>query len=261
MRLANKVAIVTGSGHGIGREMAFVLADEGASVVVTARTRSEIDAVAKEIRAKSGKALAIPTDVRVEEQVNGMVQKTIDEFGKIDILVNNAGGALNSFYTLVVDLKFEDWKEVQEANVTGTFLCSKAVLPHMIKRRSGVIINLSSSMGKQGRAGASAYCAAKHAIEGFTHALHHEVFPLGIRVNAMGPGGLTATPGMIKYHKNTLLEKMLDPKIVRDLLIYLASDDSAGVSGQSISANTWMAEQKEVKELFSRSKSLKETLR
>ncbi|MDP2917178.1 MAG: SDR family NAD(P)-dependent oxidoreductase, partial [Dehalococcoidia bacterium] len=118
MRLANKVAIVTGSGHGIGREMAFVLADEGASVVVTARTRSEIDAVAKEIRAKSGKALAIPTDVRVEEQVNGMVQKTIDKFGKIDILVNNAGGALNSFYTLVVDLKFEDWKEVQEANVT-----------------------------------------------------------------------------------------------------------------------------------------------
>ncbi len=137
MKLENKVAIVTGAGRGLGREMALAFAEEGASLVLAARTQSEIEAVAQEVMALSRKALSIPTDVSVEEQVNRMVRKTIDEFGRVDILVNNAGGPFGTNGILVRGLSLSAWRTVLDINLTGTFLCSKAVLKHMMEQRSG----------------------------------------------------------------------------------------------------------------------------
>ena len=259
MKLKDKVAIVTGSGRGLGREMALALAGEDANLVVVQRTRQDLEVVAQEIRALGGKALAIPTDITVAEQVNGMVQKALEEFGRIDILVNNAGGVFNTFHKLVIDLDPSDWREALDINVTGTFLCSRAVLPHMIKQRSGIILNVSSGFGRRGRPGASAYTAAKFAIEGFTQEMHLEVSPFNIRVNAFSPGGAVATPGMLKYMKYEPPDRVLDPKIIRELLIYLASDDSIGVSGQSFIATTWNADKREINSLIAESQKLRET--
>lgn len=188
VKLKDKVAIITCGGHGMGREMALAFAEEGANVVLAARTQSEIEAVAQELRTLGRKALAIPADVSIEEQVNRMVQKTIDEFGKVDILVNNAGGSFGARETMICDLSLSDWRYVLDVNLTGAFLCSRAVLQHMIEQKSGVIINITAGMGQRGKGGMGALSAAKFALEGLTQAMARELVPFNIRVNALKPG-------------------------------------------------------------------------
>ncbi len=178
-----------------------------------------------------------------------MVQKTAGVFGRIDILVNNAGGPLNSYQTHICDLNTNDWRAVFDVNVTGMFLCSRAVAPYMIKQKSGVIINISSGMGKRGRAGMIAYSAAKFAVEGLTQSLALDLSPWNIRVNALEPGGLTATPGMLRKNPDMPPDKMLQPGVIRDVLVYLASEDSAGVTGQSLTATSWNLERREIQRL------------
>lgn len=256
MKLKDRVAIVAGSGRGLGREIAFAFAEEGANLVLAARTQSEIEAVAKEVRTLGRKALAITTDVSVEEQVNRMVQKTMDELGRVDILVNNAGGPFGTMGTLVRDLSLPNWQHVLDINITGTFLCSRAVLNYMMKQRNGNIINITSNHGIRGRAGRAAYCAAKFAQEGLTQAMALELAPFNIRVNALRPGGQTATATVVKQHPDVPPEKMLQPKIIREVAVYLASDDSAGVSGQSFDAKTWHQDQDEIRKVLGKTGEL-----
>ena len=148
MRLKDKIAIVTGGGKGIGRTISLAFASEGATVVMAARGLSHLEQTAEEIRSRNGKVLDIQTNVANEEQVQQMVAKTLREFGQIDILVNNSGiiGPVAS----VVDMKLDAWNETLAINLTGAMLCSREVLKHMIPRKRGTIINISSEGGRGG---------------------------------------------------------------------------------------------------------------
>src|SRR5687767_11175196 len=192
MRLKEKVAVVTGAGRGIGRATALALADEGAAIALVARSSRELADVAREIRARrdGGGAgeravLAVPCDVTDEEQVEGMVARVLEEFGRIDVLVNNAG--FNQV-GLVEETPLARWQEILAVNTTGTFLCSRAVLPTMRRQGGGKIVNVVSGAGKRGSATRGAYSAAKFGVIGFSQALQLEVKGRGITVSCVSPG-------------------------------------------------------------------------
>ena len=240
VKLKGKVAIVTGGGRGIGRQMALAYAEEGAAITLAARTAAEVEAVAGEIKALGGRALAVPTDVSVEAQVDNLVESTMSEFGRIDVMLANAGGTLGSRKRPVWELSLGQWQLVLDINLTGTFLCARAVAPIMIKQQCGSIITLSSGMGRAGKAGFGAYSAAKFGIEGLTQALAADLAPFGIRVNALQPGGVVAVRTILK-EKDVDTKICIRDDIVRPLAVFLAGDDSAGVTGQSLSCAEWNA--------------------
>ncbi len=183
----DKVAIVTGAGRGIGKAVALALAKEGAHVVLAARTTSEIETVAKEIEQSGRRALAVPTDVSQESDVNELITKTIETFGTIDILINNAGiGAFGS----VTELSTNNFDRMWEVNMRGAFLCSRAVVPYMMKQKSGDIINISSLAGRNAFIGGAGYCATKWALIGFARCLMLEVREHNIRVITLCPGSV-----------------------------------------------------------------------
>lgn len=253
-KLKGEVAIVTGSGRGLGREIALAYAEEGADVVLAARTISDIEAVADNIRASNRRALAISTDVRQEGQVNHMVQCTFAEFGKIDVLVNSAGGTFKTLYSKIWEQSLENWQLLLDINLTGVFLCIKAVVPQMIKQGYGNIINISSWAGQLGSRpiGFAGYSIAKFGIEGLTHLAAAELEEYNIRVNALWPGGPVATSALLGATEMTeeriqQLKKLrrgpvVRPDIVRPLAVFLASDNSAGIIGQSIECKRWNRE-------------------
>lgn len=186
MKLRDKAAIVTGASRGIGKGIAISLAREGANVVVVAlKSREKLNDVAREIQTLGCKSLPILADVSDREEVNRMVEETLEKFGKIDILVNNAGIIKISH---VVEMIEEEWDEILNVNLKSVFLCSKAVVPHMIKQKSGKIINISSTGGKSGFPGIAHYCASKFGIIGFTQSLAKELGVHNITVNALCPG-------------------------------------------------------------------------
>lgn len=187
MDLIDKVAIVTGSGRGIGKAIALALAQQGARVVVCARTLAEVNAAAKEIEALGRHALAIRTDISQEFDVNTMVSKTMQKFGAIDILVNNAG--VGSF-AKVADLSSSEFDKMWRVNMRGVFLCTKAVIPHMVGRNSGDIINISSLAGRNAFVGGAAYCSTKWGLIGFARCVMLEVRAHNIRVITVCPGSV-----------------------------------------------------------------------
>jgi 3-hydroxybutyrate dehydrogenase len=183
--LNGQVAIVTGAGRGLGREIAITFARAGVAVVLAARTCSQLDEVGDLIKCEGGKALPVRTDVSDRDSVQHLVVETMEKFGRIDILVNNAAGA-----NYISSLVFSDdtrWKKMFDVNVFAVYLCTKAVLPHMIRAKSGRIINISSIAGQAGAAYNTAYSASKAAVIGFTKALALEVAKLGITSNAICP--------------------------------------------------------------------------
>ena len=203
--LTGKLVVVTGAAgrHGIGRAIALRLAQEGADVVVTdiqgslEAIRPEdrqagwqgLTSVVDEIESLGRRSLGLISDVSDSAQVAGMVQRTLDQFGRIDILVNNAGSRPGRDRVPVVDLEEDAFDEVMRVNVRGTYLCSKAVARHMVQRDGGgKIIVISSGAGKRGRARFAAYCASKFALIGFTQSLAQELGAHGINVNAICPG-------------------------------------------------------------------------
>ncbi len=238
MKLDGRVAIITGSGQGIGREIALTLAGEGASVVLADLNPETINGVAGEIRAMGCKVLPVPTDVSSETQVNSLVAKTLATFGKIDVLANVAGGSFKSRGQTLWEVNLQDFQKVLNVNLVGMFLTCRAVSPVMIKRHIGSIINVSSNHGKHGVARNGSYCSAKFGVEGFTQTLALELEGTGVRANVLRPGGSTASPTILKRGDNdySLLARV---EIVRPLTLYLASDDSAGVTGQSIDCREW----------------------
>ncbi len=253
MRLNNKVAIVTGGGVGIGRAISLAFASEGAAVVVAARALPRLEAVADEIRSGGGRAIAIQTDVSDENQVKKMVAQTLNEYDQIDILVNNSGIAGPTIN--VVDIELDDWNEVLAINLTGAMLCAREVLKSMIARQSGNIINISSAAGRGGFAMRSPYCVSKWGIIGLTQTLAVEVGEYNIRVNCIAPGpvegerienvlkakakatGLTYEELRSKSTANAALGRMVTATEIAGTAVFLVSDESSGITGQTFSVN------------------------
>ncbi|PIF62051.1 3-ketoacyl-ACP reductase [Flavobacterium sp. 11] len=182
--LKNKNALITGAGKGIGKAIAIALAKEGVNVILVARTQEEIDSVAAKVRSLRVKALAITADVADINSVNAAVAKALAEFGTIDILINNAGiAAFGKF----LELEPTDWERIIQVNLMGTYYVTRAVLPNMIQRQTGDIINISSTAGLSGNALTSAYSASKFAVLGLTESLMQEVRKHNIRVTALTP--------------------------------------------------------------------------
>jgi 3-oxoacyl-[acyl-carrier protein] reductase len=228
MRLLGKVALVTGGGRGIGRAVALGFADEGARLVVAARTSGQVRQVAEEIRRRGGEAIAVECDVSQESQVRAMVSRALERFGKIDILVNNAGvGNLRPVWG-TPQASFE---RVLAVNLTGTFLCTKHAWKPMREAGGGAIINVSSLGGLHGYPLLSAYCASKWGQIGFTLACAEEGKADGIRVNAIAPGKAdTAFRAQIEEDK----ARMLTAEDHVGVCIFLASDEARYITGQVI---------------------------
>lgn len=192
MNLINKTAVVTGAGRGIGKAIALALAEQGADVVVAARTQSEIDAVAGEIMKLGRKAFAVKADVSEKNDVQRLFSRTEEEFGTVHILVNNAG--IGSF-AQVADLKVEDFDRMWRVNMRGVFLCTQSVLPLMMKQKSGDIINIASLAGRNAFVGGAGYSATKWALIGFSRSLMLEVRKHNIRVITLCPGSVDTSFG------------------------------------------------------------------
>jgi 3-oxoacyl-[acyl-carrier protein] reductase len=196
--LKNKNALITGAGKGIGKAIALALAKEGVNIILVARTQEEIDSVAAKVRSLRVKALAITADVADINSVNAAVTKALAEFGTIDILINNAGiAAFGKF----LELEPTDWERIIQVNLMGTYYVTRAVLPNMIERQTGDIINISSTAGLSGNALTSAYSASKFAVLGLTESLMQEVRKHNIRVTALTPS--TVATDMAKELKLT----------------------------------------------------------
>ena len=196
--LKNKNALITGAGKGIGKAITLALAKEGVNVILLARTQEEIDNVAAKARSLRVKALAIIADVADINSVNAAVEKALAEFGTIDILINNAGiAAFGKFF----ELEPAAWEHIIQVNLMGTYYMTRAVLPNMIERQTGDIINISSTAGLSGNALTSAYSASKFAVLGLTESLMQEVRKHNIRVTALTPS--TVATDMAKDLKLT----------------------------------------------------------
>ena len=240
MRLEGKVAIITGASRGVGKNIALEMAKEGADIVVAARTEEVRDPklpgtifeTAEELRALGRRALPLRTDVTDEESVQAMVRRALDEFGHIDILVNNAGvmapGPLHQ-----VPLK--RWDLVWRVNVRGAVVCAQGVLPHMMERREGVIINISSIAADQPGGGNISYSVTKQALRKLSQGLAEEVRDRNIRVFALSPEGLVITPGTM-YHR--LPEQVPSgdfveaPEEMGRAAVFLCTDAAREYSGQ-----------------------------
>ena len=246
MEIKGKVAIVTGASRGIGKASASALAQEGASIVVAARSETEgrlpgtIQKTVAEIRARGGKAIAVKTDVMKEEDVNNMVQKTLDGYGRIDILVNNAGISIPG---TIVEIPVRRWDLIMGVNLRGMFLVTKAVLPHMIKQKSGSIINLSSILGTRVISGGVPYGVTKAAIERFTVGLAQEVKEYGITVNALCPS-YTDTEGL-RMMGGGGLSSLQKVEIWGRCAVFLARQDTKSLTGKHLTAE-------ELEEIISR---------
>lgn len=187
MRLRGRAAIVTGGGRGIGRAVALALAEEGAAMVIASRTREELMRVAGEIDERGGRCIWLVADVRSERDVKRLVEEAVDGFGGVDILINNAGVGLRK---PLLETTEEEWDAVIDTNLKGVYLCTRTVLPGMISRGRGVIVNISSGAGRHGFPELAAYCASKFGVVGFTQAVADEVADKGVRVYCLCPGGV-----------------------------------------------------------------------
>ena len=243
-RFSGKVAIVTGAGRGMGKATALTLARDGAAVVVN-DVRSELaEAVTQEITATGGQALAYVADVTKESEVRAMVAATVDRFGTVDILVNNAGILRST--TPVDTIPVQEWKLMMDVNVTGVFICTKAVLPIMRAKRSGKIVNVSSSAGRSTSTfGGAHYTTSKAAVLGLSRHTAREVAPDNINVNAVAPGSMDtemvrelATPEhMERERQNIPLRRLGTAQDEANLVAFLCSEESSYITGATIDIN------------------------
>jgi len=233
--LQGKVALVTGAGRNLGKEIALSLAEAGADVAVTSRTLSEIKRTEREIKEKGQRALAIRMDVTDFNQVKRAVQKIISEFGRIDILVNNA--ATRSFKSLL-EISEREWRSVIDTNLTGAFFCCKVVGPFMIRQGGGKIINISSRIGLQGMANRFAYCASKGGLIQLTRAFALEWAPHNILINSVAPGLMNTPEASKAIREGKTIEIPLkragEPEEIVPLIVYLASDACTYMTGEVI---------------------------
>jgi len=238
--LSGKVAVVTGGGRGIGRAIALGLARSGASVVVSSRTQKEIEAVSEEAKKMGGKALAVVSDLTVNEQLENLVNATVKEFGKIDILVNNAA---RSFLRSLLDLREDGWDKVFNTNVKAVWLLSRTVARKMMEQKSGKIINITTVGAEKAELGMAAYGCSKAALKMLTRCMAREWAQYGIQVNAVGPG-LTRTdfskpiwsnPDVAKHVAGMIPKgRLAEPEEIVGSVLFLASDAANFITGHSI---------------------------
>lgn len=214
--LKNKNALITGAGKGIGKAIAIALAKEGVNLILVARTQSEIDAVAQEAQTLGVKALAITADVATMESVNTAVEKALAEFKTIDILINNAGiAAFGKF----LDLEPTEWERIIQVNLMGIYYVTRAILPNMIERQTGDIINISSTAGLAGNALTSAYSASKFAVLGLTDSLMQEMRKHNIRVTALTPSTVATDMAKDLNLTDGNPEKVMQSEDIAELII------------------------------------------
>jgi 3-oxoacyl-[acyl-carrier protein] reductase len=228
MEFDPKVAIVTGASRGIGRATAIALASHGTKIALAARSRKPLAAVEKEIRDQAGVAIAIETDVADAGSVAAMVERTSRELGPIDLLVNNAGTVARS---AIVDTDESTWDEVLAINLKGAFLCTKAVLPEMIRLGRGRIVNVSSISGKIGSPLLSAYCASKWGLIGLSKTTAEEVRDHGVHVFAVCPGSVDTE--MLSVGRPGA-EPDMSPEDVMNVIVYLAIYAPRAMTGSAI---------------------------
>ncbi len=241
MELEGKVAIVTGAAMGIGRACALQLAKEGADIVLADIELQEANRVADEIKVIGRRALAIKTDVTKSTEVNQMVKKALEAFGKIDILVSNAGQGARERASLFCDSSEEVRNFVITLNFKGVLNCCRAVINHMIENRSGKIVNIASVAGMVGSsAGMADYSAAKAGIIGFSMALAKEVGSYGINVNCVSPGPIETEPILAlpeavreQWKKSSYLGRLGKSEDVAAVVAFLVSDEAGFITGQN----------------------------
>lgn len=238
MKLAGKVAIVTGSAQGIGKEIATTLAQEGADLVVVDVNLEQAEKTAQELANLGRKTMALKVDVSKSTEVEEMVNKILDKFGKIDILVNNAGITRDN---LLLRMKEEEWDLVISINLKGTFNCLKAVTRPMMKARNGKIVNVASIIGIAGNAGQANYAASKAGVIALTKSAAKELASRNINVNAVAPGFIQTAmtnvlPEAVKAEmlKRIPLAKLGEVKDVAKAVLFLAGPDSDYITGQVI---------------------------
>ncbi len=241
--LQDQVAIVTGASRGIGRAIALALTAAGAKVVINyASSSTAAEAVVSEIGAQGGEAIALQADVSQSDQVEALVTAVLDKWGRIDILVNNAGITRD---TLLLRMKPDDWQAVIDINLTGVFLCTRAVSKIMLKQRAGRIINITSVAGLMGNPGQANYSAAKAGVIGFTKTVAKELASRGVTVNAVAPGFIETdmTHGLQadEILKFIPLGRYGQPEEVAGMVRFLAADPAAAyITGQTFSVDGGM---------------------
>lgn len=247
MILENKIALVTGASRGIGAAAAQILAQRGAKVALAARTVPDLEGVAAIIRQSGGEALVVSGSVLDVEQINNMVKKVIENWGRIDILVNNAG--LGTPVSPVEEIREEDWDQTIALNLKSVFLVTRAVVPFMKKQRYGRIVNVSSYAGRNySLISGPQYTSAKAGLLGFTKHLAAELGPFGICVNAVAPSIVLTARVQAKWaarseeEQRRILERiplrrLAQPEEVATVIAFLASDDASYVNGVCIDIN------------------------
>ena len=242
-RLKDQVAIVTGASRGIGKATAIALATEGAKVVINyARSSDAAEALVAEITGAGGEAITLQADVSQADQVDALIKATLEKWGQIDILVNNAGITKD---TLLMRMKQDAWQAVIDLNLTGVFLCTKAVTKTMMKKRYGRIINITSVAGLMGNPGQANYSAAKAGVIGFTKTVAKELSSRNVTVNAVAPGFIATdmTEGLdsediLKYIPMGRFGK---PEDIAGMIRFLAADPAAAyITGQTFNVDGGM---------------------
>lgn len=249
MSLANRGAVITGGGRGIGAAVAAALAEAGARVVVSARSQAEIDRVADELRTAGKEAWAVACDVTDPEQIRGLEESARRHLGSVEILINNAGVASSAPLRAIT---LEEWNRLLAVNATGTFLCTQVFVPAMIEAGWGRVVNIASIAGKAGHPYIAAYCASKHAVIGFTRAVAMEVATKGITVNAICPGyvdtpmtdqsvaNITAKTGISEEDVRERLRalspqgRLIEPEEIAHQVVALCDPRAKGINGQAI---------------------------
>jgi 3-oxoacyl-[acyl-carrier protein] reductase len=241
--LQDKVAIVTGASRGIGKAIALALASEGASVAINyASSSAAAEAVAADIQGMGGQAIALQADVSKPDQVDSFIAAVMEKWGRVDVLVNNAGITRD---TLLLRMNLEDWQAVIDLNLTGVFLCTKAISKIMLKQRSGRIINIASVAGQMGNPGQANYSAAKAGVIGFTKTVAKELSTRSITVNAVAPGFIETdmTEGLKadEILKFIPLGRYGKPEEIAGMVKFLAADPSAAyITGQTFNVDGGM---------------------
>lgn len=220
--LAGKIAIVTGAGRGIGRAISLLLGRSGARVVLASRTDSELTSVGEEIRKQEGEALVVPTDLTRDGEMERLVKKTLENWGSIDYLINNAGWGRNS---PVAKARVEDWDRTLQVNLRAPMVLSQLVLPTMMGKGEGAIINIASISGRTGQANTAVYSASKSGLIGFSESLYEEVREHGIKVAVILPG-FVDTP-LIPPTRKLDRSKMIRPEDIAQTVLFVLTSSAS----------------------------------
>jgi NAD(P)-dependent dehydrogenase (short-subunit alcohol dehydrogenase family) len=242
MRLSGKCIVVSGASKGLGRALAQRFAREGAKLGLCARNADALASTARELEQVGTTVVWSPCDIGDRAQVDAFASTVVRDLGGVDVLVNNASAIVP--LKGLAEYTNQEWEEVIRVNVNGLYHFTQAFLPTMMKRKSGAIINVSSSVGRTVRARWGAYAVSKYALEGFTQILTEELRPHNISVNSVNPGAM-ATAMRKVVHPEEDQKLLRKPEMLTDLFVYLASDDGLGISGQQFDASTYVAQPKD----------------